>query len=244
MNKYQRVVVIVAAVNIVLMLMFPPFLDTPIRRGMLPSFEGFYPLLSAYGRRIHSELLTLEVMFVVINGLIAWLVLDRNPPAGESPEFRYTRALGLFAAANIALIVLFPPFESYSALSKLQAPAFDGFYFVAGDKRNRHFFIPLLHLEVTLVIIDALVVWLLFNTVRRADLAAKDKILELAAALPAAEREKVSVALGAATGAEEPDGAPQLGAGPDRRRRQDPRYKGPERRKGGDRRQKPRVAIP
>ena len=76
MNKYQRIVVIVAAVNIALMLFFPPFLDNPIRRGVMPSFEGFYPLVSAFdGKRIHNELLTLQIMFVVINGLIAWLLL-------------------------------------------------------------------------------------------------------------------------------------------------------------------------
>ena len=71
MNKYQRIVVIVAAVNIALMLFFPPFLDNPIRRGVMPSFEGFYPLVSAFdGKRIHNELLTLQIMFVVINGLM------------------------------------------------------------------------------------------------------------------------------------------------------------------------------
>lgn len=42
MNKYQRIIVIAAAVNIALMFLFPPFLDNPIRRGVPPSFEGFY----------------------------------------------------------------------------------------------------------------------------------------------------------------------------------------------------------
>ena len=101
MNKHQRLVVIIAAVNIALMLLFPPFLDNPIRRGVLPNFEGFYPLFSAYGvKRIHNELLTLQVMFVVINGLIAWLVLDRQAGKGELPEFRYTRAIGIFAVKD------------------------------------------------------------------------------------------------------------------------------------------------
>src|SRR3990172_4880504 len=99
MNKYQRIVVIVAAVNIALMLLFPPFLDNPIRRGVIPSFEGFYPLVSALGvKRIHNELLTLQIMFVVINGLIAWLVLDRQTAKGGLPEFRYMRAIGIFLA--------------------------------------------------------------------------------------------------------------------------------------------------
>lgn len=246
MNKYQRVVVIVAAVNIALMLLFPPFLDSPLRRGVLPSFEGFYPLFSAYGvKRIHNELLTLQIMFVVINGLIAWLVLDRQAVKGDLPEFRYTRAIGIFLLANLALLLAFPPFESYASLLKYDAPTFDGFYFVGGDKRHRNFFIPILYLETTLVVINTLVIWLLFNTVRRAELFAKEKILELAQALPPEQLAEVSKTLSYKAIHPEHGEAqqePQLGAGPDRRKYQDPRYRGPERRKGGDRRYKTRAA--
>ena len=247
MNKYQRIVVIVAAVNIALMLLFPPFLDNPIRRGVLPSFEGFYPLVSNLGvKRIHNELLTLQIMFIVINGLIAWLVLDRQTARGDLAEHRYTRAIGIFLAANLAVLLAFPPFESYASLVKFETPTFDGFYFVLGDKRHRNFFIPLLYLEVILVVINVLVVWLLFNTVRRADLFAKEKILELAQALPPEQLAEVSKTLGykaihPAAGADLPH-EPHLGVGPDRRKYHDPRYRGPERRKGGDRRFKARAA--
>lgn len=246
MNKYQRIVVIVAAVNIALMLLFPPFLDNPIRRGVLPGFEGFHPLVSTLGaKRIHSELLTLQILFVVINGLIAWLVLDRQTAKGELPEFRYTRALSLFMAGNFALLFAFPPFESYSLLTKYEAPSFDGFYFVLGDKRHRNFFIPLLYLEIVLVVINVLAVWLLFNTLRRAELFAKEKILELAQALPPEQLAEVSKTLGYKAihpANEQPPHEPHLGAGPDRRKYHDPRYRGPERRKGGERRFKIRAA--
>lgn len=246
MNKYQRVVVIVAAVNIALMLLFPPFLDNPIRRGALPSFEGFYPLISALGaKRIHNELLTLQIMFVVINGLIAWLLLDRPAAKGMQPEFRYTRAIGIFLAANLALLLAFPPFESYASLVKFDPPSFDGFYFVLGDKRHRNFFIPLLYLEILLVVINGLTVWLLFNTVRRSELVAKEKILELAQSLPPDQLAEVSKTLGYKAihpTDEQAHQEPHLGAGPDRRKYQDPRYRGPERRKGGDRRLKTRTA--
>jgi len=50
MNKYQRIVVIVTAVNIALMCLFPPFLDNPLRKGVLPGFDGFYPLEPDSGR--------------------------------------------------------------------------------------------------------------------------------------------------------------------------------------------------
>jgi hypothetical protein len=247
MNKYQRVVVIVAAVNVALMLLFPPCLDNPIRRGVLPGFEGYYPLFSAYGvKRIHNELLTLQILFVVINALLAWLALDRRTAKGELPTFRYMRATGLFLLANLAFIFTFPPFESYSSLTKFEAPGFDGFYFLAGDKRHRNFFIPLLYLEVTLVVVNALVVWLLFNAVCRAEIFAKEKILELAHALPPEQLAEVSKTLGYRAVHPGHDEAAlheaHLGAGPDRRKFRDPRYRGPERRKGGDRRLRERTA--
>jgi len=245
MNKYQRVVLIVAAVNIALMLLFPPFLDNPLRRGVPPGFEGFYPLLTTLGaKRIHSELLTLQILFVAINGLLAWLLLDRQGPKGEVPEFRYTRAISFFLVGNFALLFVFPPFESYSSMLRFEAPSFDGFYFVLGDKSHRNFFIPLLYMEVVLVVANVLTVWLLFNSVRRAELFAKEKILELAQSLPATELAEVSKTLGykAVHPAGEPTPhAPHLGAGPDRRKYQDPRYRGLECRKGGDRRFKMRT---
>lgn len=246
MNKYQRVVVIVAAVNIALMLLFPPFLDNPLRRGTLPSFEGFYPIWSTLGlKRIHNELLTLQILFVAINGLLAWLLLDRQGAQGEVPEFRYTRAISFFLVGNLALLFAFPPFESYASLLKFEPPSFGGFYFVLGDKSHRNFFIPLLYMEIVLVVANVLSVWVMFNSVRRAELFAKERILELAQGLPATELAEVSKTLGYK--AVHPDGKPlsdepHLGAGPDRRKYQDPRYRGPERRKGGDRRLRTRAA--
>ncbi|MDP1633734.1 MAG: hypothetical protein Q8L69_03505, partial [Gallionellaceae bacterium] len=187
----------------------------------------------------------LQIMFVVINGLLAWLLLDRPAAKGALPDFRYMRAVGIFLAANLAVLLAFPPFESYPSMVKFEAPYFDGFYFVAGDKQHRNFFIPLLYLEITLVVINALVVWLLFNNVRRTELFAKERILELAQALPPEQLAEVSKTLGykaihPANGQEQHD--PHLGVGPDRRRYRDPRFGGPERRRGGDRRIKDRAA--
>lgn len=242
MNRYQKVVIIVAAANIALMLLFPPFLDNPLRRGALPGFEGFYPVTMLGSKRVHGELLTLQLMFVLINALLAWLLLDRRTPQGDTPAFRYTRAIVFFIAGNLALVFAFPPFEAFDTLSRFEMPGFDGFYFILGDKRHRHFFVPLLHLEIILVVVNALIVWILFNNVRRAELFAKERILELAQNLPAEELVEVTRTLGDKTlhaGAAE---GPHLGVGPDRRQHQDPHYHGPERRKGGDRRLKPRSA--
>ena len=68
---------------------------------------------------------------------------------------------------------------------------------------------------------------------------------ELARELPPEQLAEVSKTLNykAIQPADSPEHRePHLGAGPDRRKYQDPRYRGPERRKGGDRRQKARSA--
>ena len=72
MNKYQRLIIIVAAMNVLLMLLFPPFANQPLAKGMIPGLQGFYPVFMQFGKQpVFSELLTLELMFVAINTLTA-----------------------------------------------------------------------------------------------------------------------------------------------------------------------------
>lgn len=240
MNKYQRVVVIVIAANIALMLLFPPLLDHPLRRGVLPNFEGFYPLTAAFGNHaVHGPLLTLEILYAVINGLIAWLVLDRRPQKGVTPPINYARGLLIFGAVNLAFLLLFPPFESYSALVKTQAATFDGFYFAFGDKRHRPYYAPLLYMEVILIGVNLLVAWLLLTTQSRAEVASKKNLVKSGPAQPSTKLPASSNSL-QSLAAPLPIELP-LGAGPERRRRWDPRYHGSERRHSNDRRHKART---
>ena len=41
MNKYQRLVIAAAVINMLVMLLFPPFLSQPLAKGTLPGFDGF-----------------------------------------------------------------------------------------------------------------------------------------------------------------------------------------------------------
>ena len=76
MNKYQRLIIIVAAMNVLLMLLFPPFANQPLAKGMIPGLQGFYPVFMQFGKQpVFTELLTLELLFIAINTLIAWLLL-------------------------------------------------------------------------------------------------------------------------------------------------------------------------
>ncbi|MFZ4537810.1 hypothetical protein, partial [Propionivibrio sp.] len=51
MNKYQRLVMVAALMNALVMVLFPPFTSQPLARGMLPGFEGFYPLITQLGNK-------------------------------------------------------------------------------------------------------------------------------------------------------------------------------------------------
>ncbi len=238
MNRYQKAVATMAAIDILLLLLFPPFVDNPIQRGVPRSFEGFYFLFMApAGRAIDEPLLSLEILFVVINALAAWLVLTPRPNGKPYlAEMAAARGLFLFGSVNLTLIFLFPPFEPYSTLLRMMPQeGFDGFYFVLGDKRHRHIFLPLLYLEVIFVAINLLVAWLVFSLIRGGLSAADQQLVEAA---HRAAPERVDALM---QGLEEPSAAKaepsaQLGRKKERRRRRDPKYRGPERRDGHDRR--------
>jgi hypothetical protein len=236
MNRYQNAIAVIAALNLVLLMIFPPFLDYSLQRGTVRSFESFYFLLMAPpGRIIHQELLTIEIMFIVANALAAWLALNST----EGPDFQLSgsamiRGFVWFAVANVAVILLFPPFEPYQSMVRGPQEGFDGFYFVFGDKRSRHFFAPLLYLELILLSIDLLVAWLVFGLLQRAVSAADHHIVEELHQIPP---EKASAIVHEIEEVAHPHPAPhQLGRKEDRRKRQDPRYRGPDRRSGQDRR--------
>lgn len=238
MNKYQRLVIIVALIDVVIMLLFPPFNGRPLARDVPESFDGYYPIIAAFGDKpVNTALLSIQLMFVGANALAAWLVLQTKVHHTDIPTFRYTEGIGIFLLINLALIFLFPPFEPYPSLQKSLGSSFDSFYFVFGDRSRRPFYLPMLQLEVIWVVINALALWLLFNAVKRNDDAAREKILSLAASLPDEQLEKITAEIQHRIEAHHPAHETKaLGRGPDRRHGDDTDYHGPERRSGHDRR--------
>ena len=226
MNKYQRLVIAVAIIDALVILLFPPFNDTPLSKTALPSFDGFYPLVSHLGRRpLNTELLALLLLFVAANALTAWLVLF-SPWDRPNPRFNFSRGIVVFALVNFAIILLFPPFEPYSSLTRTQVSTFDSFYFVWGSRVQRPIFIPMLYLECMFVAVNALALWLVFSAAER-NQASSERAF---AALPPEEQQRIQ-------DQRTERALAQIGRGPDRRHRHDARYHGPERRTGGDRRQ-------
>jgi hypothetical protein len=237
MNQYQKVIVVVAALNALLLLLFPPILDTSILRHASHSFDSFSPILLVWGKRqIYWDLLSIEIIFVVTNALAGWLVMQHS---GERTDRRvnFSQGLLIFGAVDVALIFCFPPFEQYSTMIRIEIPRFDGFYFLFGDKMQRHFYVALLYLECMVIAVDLLVLYLLFNVVRRGLSAADSRLLDLAHALPPDKLAQLSEAM-----AGELDAMRQShhAVAANRRHGDDPAFSGAERRAGYERRKRPR----
>jgi len=126
---------------------------------------------------MNANFLALELIVVTINACIALLLL-RDPPAraatrGPSGNRRQRIVLGL-VAVNLVLILLFPPFEYFSAITKAALPTFEGFYFLFGDNSQRQLVTSILYIEVALVVINGGLLWLLFKDKTREEASAEE----------------------------------------------------------------------
>ena len=216
-NKFQLTVMIAALANLALLLLFPPFDSQPL--GLLgpANFDAFYPVFDWPAKgTLNSGLLYLEIFPVLVNAALAWLLLQGEPRQPSRPRVRWQSVLQWLVIADLLLILLFPPFETQPLAARMGERAFEGFRFVLSGSVQRGIFLPLLFMELLLLATNAAALWLAFGLVARGD---------------------------ETNGAESP-GAPglergQIGrSGSDRRQRRDPRYDGPERRSGIDRRER------
>ncbi len=88
---FQRAILLIVAVNLVVITLFPPFENfNHVSKATLPSFDGFYLVFGDNSQRvIVTAILWLEVIFVLINGAIFWLLLkDRGREKLSSAEIR------------------------------------------------------------------------------------------------------------------------------------------------------------
>lgn len=176
MNTAQRYALLVAAANLVLVLLFPPYDYVSILLGNIPTFDGFYFVLASEPHRvINSSFLALELIVVLTNAGIATLLLRSAPGArtrsagGNSMQ----RAVLGLVAVNLLVAVLFPPFENFSAITKASLPTFEGFAFVFGDNPMRQIVTPILYIEVALILVNGALLWLLFRDKTAAEVSAE-----------------------------------------------------------------------
>jgi hypothetical protein len=93
----QNAVLIFAGVNLVVILLFPPMESVfSLTNAALPSFEGFYFIFRRPPTHvIVMTLLYIEVIFVLVNAAIGWLIFKHRAPPALSPEEARALALDL-----------------------------------------------------------------------------------------------------------------------------------------------------
>lgn len=176
MNRHQAIALCIAAANLALALAFPPYDYLSLARGNVPTFGGFHFFGAAPANALlNSDFLTLEIFVVLINAGIAWLLLRDAPTRTGRRISRGQRAVLWLVAINLVLILLFPPFENYYAITRAALPSFDGFYFLFGENAQRQIVATLLYIEVALVLANGGLLWLLFAEGRGARLSAEEK---------------------------------------------------------------------
>lgn len=171
MNRNQTIALAVAAVNLLLVLLFPPVDQYSIAASKLPIFAGFHFVLALPSNgQINTSVLWLEATVILINACIAWLLLRDRPGITATRKFGMQNAVLIFTGANLLLALLFPPFESVFALTRAALPSFEGYYFIFNQKPSHVIVTTLLYIEVFLILLNGAILWLLFLDRSRAQL--------------------------------------------------------------------------
>ena len=90
----QNLVLIGVGLNLLLALLFPPFQDRYTgSEALLPSFDGFYFLFADNSSRVLiTPMLWLEVVFILINGAMFWLLFCKPAPRQMTAAERFAQA--------------------------------------------------------------------------------------------------------------------------------------------------------
>lgn len=168
MNRFQQLALVIAAANLVLVGLFPPYDYLSLAHGNVPTFAGFLPVFGTHHNQVlNANFLALELIVILLNAAIAWLLLRGGgsavPMKGTPGSNRIQRIILGIIALNLVLIVLFPPFENFTAITQAALPTFEGFYFVFGNNEHRQIVTPILYIELALVLINGGLLWLLLK---------------------------------------------------------------------------------
>lgn len=189
MNRKQKIALWLGAFNLAVILLFPPFDSFSFTDTKALIFAGFhFAFTHGINEVINSDVLFLENVVLLVNVAIAWLLLrDVKPVPGTKRHFNYQNAILLMVAANLTVILLFPPFEYFYAITGALLPTFQGFYFILAADPMMTIVAPILYLEVVFVLFNGAVLWLLFKE-RKAPELSPLEAMELARKLSRKQR--------------------------------------------------------
>ncbi len=173
MNLKQKIALWLGAANLTLMLLFPPFDSYSATDTKVPIFAGFhFGFLRGIHEVVNGDVLFLEIVVLFVNIGIAWLLLrDRQSINGTRKYLNYQNAILLMVAANLTVILLFPPFQYVYATTNALLPSFQAFYFIFTAGPMLSVVTPILYLEVIFVLFNGAMLWLLFNRVGARELS-------------------------------------------------------------------------
>lgn len=176
MNRKQRIALWVGLANLAVMLLFPPFDSFPYTDPDALIFAGFqFAFGGGSNEVLNRDVLFLEIVVLLVNVGIAWLLLrDVKHILGTRWRFNYQNAILLMVAANLTVILLFPPFEYFYAITKAVLPTFQGFYFIFSAGPMLTIVTPVLYLEVMFVLFNGAVLWLLFKEKKEKELTPQE----------------------------------------------------------------------
>lgn len=176
MNRYQAIMLVVAAINLLLILLFPPY-DYLSPHNNVPNFDGFLPLFGDHPQRVMNRgFLAVEIFTVMVNATIAWLLLSKRARFRRRLDRQNLVLLGV--ALNLLLALLFPPFQDHYTASQALLPNFDGFYFVFADNSMRVIITAMLWLEVIFILVNGSVLWLLLRRPGPRELTAAERFAQ------------------------------------------------------------------
>ncbi|HCI15142.1 MAG: hypothetical protein A2063_02020 [Gallionellales bacterium GWA2_60_142] len=176
MNGKQKIALWAGLVNLAVMLLFPPFDSFSFTDTKSLVFAGFQFAFSGESNEIiNQDVLFLEIVVLLVNVGVAWLLLrdTRNMLIAER-RLNYQNAILLMIAANLTIILLFPPFEYFYAITNAVLPTFQGFYFIFSAGPALTIVTPILYLEVMFVLFNGAVLWLLFRKKKQKMLTPKE----------------------------------------------------------------------
>ena len=176
MNRKQKIALWLGVINLAGILLFPPFDSFSFTDTRALIFAGFKFVFSRSDNEvINGDVLFLEIVVLLVNVGVAWLLLrDTGRVPGTKRRFNYQNAILLVVAANLTVIMLFPPFEYFYAITSALLPTFQGFYFIFSAGPMLTIVTPMLYLEVVFVLLNGAVLWLLFRQDKPPELSPQD----------------------------------------------------------------------
>jgi hypothetical protein len=173
MNLKQKIALWLGTANLSIIWLFPPFDSFSFTDPKALIFAGFhFRFARGINEGVNNDLLFLEIIVLLVNVGIAWLLLrDAKDIVGTKGNINYQNAILLVVAANLTVILLFPPFQFYYAINSGPLPSFQGFYFIFMAGTKLIIVAPILYLEVIFVLFNGAALWLLFNRVKKRELS-------------------------------------------------------------------------